>query len=181
MQLRNSSERYGLITVALHWVVAFVVPSMFALGLWMTSLTYYHAWYNQGPLIHKGVGFLLFIILLLRLLWRLMSLQPAALHRKHSFERLAAQISHILLYLLLFLLIISGYLISTVEGASLEVFNLFEVPALIQGFEEQEDIAGELHFLFAYTLLGLAALHATAALKHHFIDKDRTLLRMLGR
>ena len=61
------------------------------------------------------------------------------------------------------------------------MFGLFSVPASIQGLPNQEDIAGEIHEILAWTLMGLVALHALAALKHHFIDRDATLLRMLGR
>ncbi len=75
----------------------------------------------------------------------------------------------------------SGYLISTADGRPLEVFGLFEIPALISGIDGQEDRAGEIHLALAYSLMGLTGLHAVAALKHHFIDKDRTLLRILGR
>ncbi|MCF6281569.1 MAG: cytochrome b [Candidatus Polarisedimenticolaceae bacterium] len=181
MQIKNNHERYGLIAITLHWLVALVVPSMFALGLWMVSLTYYNPWYNQGPFIHKGVGVVLLLMTLFRLLWRFISPPPPALSRAGSFEHFAARAAHILLYLLIVLMFISGYLISTADGAPLEVFGLFDIPALIDGFEDQEDIAGDSHLLLAYGLIGLAGLHALAALKHHFFDKDSTLLRMLGR
>lgn len=180
MQLKNDQQRYGLMAMILHWLVALVVPGMFALGLWMTSLTYYDPWYQQGPDIHKGVGVLLFLIMLFRLIWRSVSPPPPALESHNSFEKMAGHALHILLYLLLLLVMISGYLISTADGRPLEPFSLFEIPALIYGFDEQEDIAGDIHMLLAYSVLGLAGLHALAALKHHFFDKDRTLLRMLG-
>jgi cytochrome b561 len=76
---------------------------------------------------------------------------------------------------------LSGYLISTADGRPLEVFGLFSVPALVAGLEHQADIAGRVHLLLAYGLVGLALLHALAAFKHGFIERDRTLLRMLGR
>jgi len=181
MQLKNDQHHYGAVAMTLHWLVALIMPAMFALGLWMTSLTYYNEWYQRGPLIHKGVGILLFVILLFRLFWRFVSPPPAGLSSYNAFEKLAGHTAHILLYLLLFLVLISGYLISTADGRPLEFFGLLELPALIYGFEDQEDIAGDIHLYSAYCMVGLVALHATAALKHHFIDKDRTLLRMLGR
>lgn len=181
MQIRNNAQHYGLISVTLHWLVALVVPCMFALGLWMTSLTYYDPWYHQGPSIHKGVGVLLFIVLLFRLLWRCISSPPPALSIHSSFEKMAGHIAHRLLYLLLILVMVSGYLISTADGHPVDMLGLFEIPALPVGFDEQEDLAGDLHLTLAYSLIGLAGLHALAALKHHFVDKDRTLLRMLGR
>lgn len=96
-------------------------------------------------------------------------------------EQRAASLAHGLLYVLLFAVMAAGYLISTADGRAIEVFGLFEVPATITGIEEQEDMAGEVHLVLAITLISLASGHALAALKHHFIDRDRTLKRMLGR
>jgi cytochrome b561 len=74
--------------------------------------------------------------------------------------------------------IISGYLISTAKGASIQVFEWFSVPATITFIPDQEDVAGLAHMLLAYLLVFIAAGHASAAIKHHFIDKDATLKRM---
>jgi cytochrome b561 len=116
-----------------------------------------------------------------RLLWRLLDPPPAPLPSHAAWERRAAGIAHRLLYLLLFAVMFSGYLISTADGRPLEVFGLFSIPAAVSGIENQEDIAGWVHLLLASSLVGLALLHALAALKHNFLDRDRTLLRMLGR
>jgi cytochrome b561 len=89
-------------------------------------------------------------------------------------------LAHGLLYLLLFALMVSGYLISTADGRGLEVFDWFAIPATLSGLKGQEDLAGEVHLYLAWSLILLAALHALAALKHHFIDRDITLKRMLG-
>ena len=80
---------------------------------------------------------------------------------------------------LLFALAASGYLISTADGRPIEVFELFSVPATLSGLEHQADIAGWAHQLLGYALLGMTVLHAGAALKHHFVDRDKTLRRML--
>jgi len=86
-----------------------------------------------------------------------------------------------LLYLLLFVIMFSGYLISTADGRAIEVFGWFDVPATITSIPNQEDVAGLVHKFAAFLLIGLVVLHAAAALKHHFIDRDRTLLRIFGR
>ena len=75
-------------------------------------------------------------------------------------------------------IMLSGYLISTADGRAIEVFSWFEVPATLSDIDGQEDIAGDIHEILAWTLIVLVALHALAALKHHFIDKDTTLKRM---
>ena len=179
--LRNTYDTYGLVAVSLHWLVALVVLGLFGLGLWMVELTYYDDWYRTAPAIHKGVGILLFITVTLRLGWRLVGPRPAPLATHSALERRIARITHGLLYVLLFAVMLSGYLISTADGRPVDVFGLFSVPALISGLPNQADVAGELHLILAISLISLAGVHALAALKHHLIDRDRTLLRMLGR
>ena len=74
---------------------------------------------------------------------------------------------------------ISGYLISTAKGQGISVFDWFEVPALITDLPQQADRAGRIHYWLALALMGLITLHVSGALKHHFIDCDPTLTRML--
>lgn len=70
MQLRNSSARYGLISILLHWGIALAVYAMFGLGLWMVTLSYYDGWYHQAPELHKSIGILLMMGLVIRVIWR---------------------------------------------------------------------------------------------------------------
>ncbi|SCZ57412.1 cytochrome b [Thiohalomonas denitrificans] len=181
MQWRNDTTRYGLAAVLMHWLVALTVFGLFGLGLWMTGLTYYDQWYQLGPWWHKSIGVSLFLLVLVRLGWRALNPQPVPLPSHARWEHRLAKTMHGLLYLLLFAIMISGYLISTADGRSLEVFGWFAIPATLHGIEHQEDIAGTIHLTLAITLVALASLHALAALKHHFLDRDRTLMRMLGR
>ena len=179
--LKNTATEYGRVTIALHWLVALAVISLFGLGLWMTSLDYYDAWYKRGPELHKGIGVLLFLVVAFRLAWRWLNPVPAPEPTHAAWERRLAGIAHAALYVLLFAVMIAGYLISTADGRPIDVFGLFSVPATLSGLENQEDIAGEIHEILAFLLIGLTLLHAAGALKHHFIDRDRTLRRMLGR
>lgn len=181
MQLRNSSSRYGLVSVLIHWLVALAVFALFAVGLWMTGLSYYSPWYQTAPALHKSVGVLLLAVMLFRLVWRFFTPQPAALSSHSTAVQLLSRLGHGALYLGLFVVMISGYLISTAEGRGIMVFDLFEIPALITGLPNQADLAGEVHFYVAWALVIFAVLHGLAALKHHFIDRDATLVRMLGR
>jgi cytochrome b561 len=123
---------------------------------------------------------LLFLFLVLRYLWRLANPLPRPEPSLSTIERRASHAVHLFLYLLLVAVMSSGYLISTADGRSIDVFGLFAVPATLTGLPSQADVAGDVHFYLAVTLIGLAAIHALAALKHHFLDRDRTLLRMLG-
>jgi cytochrome b561 len=178
---RNTDDGYGLVAVVLHWLVAVVVVGLFALGLWMVELTYYDAWYRRSADIHKGVGILLFFVVLARLGWRLVNPRPAPEPTHSRLERGAAAVTHALLYVLLFAVMAAGYLISTADGRAIDVFGLFSVPAIIAGLPGQADVAGDVHLALAIALIVLAGIHSLAALKHHFIDRDRTLFRMLGR
>ncbi|MEK7679197.1 MAG: cytochrome b/b6 domain-containing protein [Deltaproteobacteria bacterium] len=83
-------------------------------------------------------------------------------------------------YLLLFGIAVSGYLIPTADGRQVEFFNLLELPAIVSNIDRQEDIAGDIHRLSAHVMMAVVVLHGLAALKHHFLDRDETLLRMLG-
>jgi len=181
MRLQNDVRHYGLISMLLHWVVALVVVVTFGLGLWMVELTYYDPWYNKAPWVHKGIGALLFLVVVVRIAWRRISPLPLPLSSHAVWECLVAKLVHYLLYLVMLLTMVSGYLISTADGRALPVFGIIELPALISGVDQQAEIAGKIHFVLACTLIGLAILHMLAALKHHFLDQDRTLLRMLGR
>ena len=181
MSLRNTSEQYGLIAVVLHWIVALALIGLFALGLWMVGLDYYSPWYRDGPWWHRSIGLMVGAVMIVRLLFRWWGPTPVPEKSLKRYERHMASITHGLLYLLVFTIVVSGYLISTADGQPIEVFNWFNLPSLISGIENQEDIAGEVHEYLAWFMIVLASVHALAALKHHFIDGDRTLLKMLGR
>ncbi|EHO0574378.1 cytochrome b [Salmonella enterica] len=180
MQFKNTPQRYGVVSAALHWLTGLVIYGMFALGLWMVTLSYYDGWYHQAPEIHKSIGMLLMMALIVRIIWRLYSPPPVALTSYSRLTRAGAAAGHFLLYLLLFAIIISGYLISTADGKPISVFGWFEIPATLTDAGAQADIAGTLHLWFAWSLVIISLSHGVMALKHHFIDKDDTLKRMTG-
>ena len=181
MQLRNTSTRYGWVSIVIHWSVALVVFGLFALGLWMVGLDYYSLWRKDAPDLHKSIGITLFAVMLVRIVWRLLSPPPPALASYSRMTRIGAAFGHAFLYVGLFAVMIAGYLISTADGVGIPVFGLFEVPALLSGLPDQADTAGVIHLWLAWALVIFSGLHALAALKHHFIDRDATLTRMLGR
>ncbi|MEH6354750.1 MAG: cytochrome b [Marinobacter sp.] len=181
MKLRNSQATYGLVAVFLHWLVALTVAGMFGLGYWMVGLTYYDAWYKQGPDIHRSVGVLLFTGMLLRVVWRLMNPRPEPVPGHRRWELVAAHLAHGLLYLLLFVAMVSGYLITTADGSSVSVFGWFDVASITGRIKGMEDTAGVVHYWVTWSVVVLAGIHALGALKHHFIDRDKTLRRMIGR
>ncbi|MCV9877732.1 cytochrome b [Brenneria izbisi] len=181
MLWRNTSSRYGHVSILLHWISALTIYGMFALGLWMVTLGYYNDWYHLAPEIHKSIGILLFALIIFRIVWRFISPPPAPLSSYSTLTRIGATLAHIALYVVLLGILISGYLISTAEGQPISVFGWFSVPATLSGLTDQADIAGTVHLYLAWAVVVLSVLHGLAALKHHFIDGDTTLKRMLGR
>ncbi|WP_277253248.1 cytochrome b [Neptunomonas phycophila] len=179
--LTNQTDTYGWGAIALHWIVALAVIGMYPLGWYIDTLTYYDPEYRTIPHIHKSIGLILAAVVGIRIVWRLVNKTPSAIATHSPLVRLGAHAAHIALYALILTVLASGYLISTADGRGIEVFNWFMVPAIPELIEHQEDIAGSVHWYAATSLVILAGLHAVAALKHHFIDKDETLNRMLGK
>lgn len=180
MQVRNTASRFGVVTIGIHWLVAVAVFGLFGLGYWMVDLTYYDEWYRTGPDIHRSIGMLLLMVMVLRLAWRFINPVPPPLPNHSRFEVLAAHGAHLLLYVLVFVAMISGYLISTADGSSISVFNWFEVPSVTGRIKGMEDTVGLIHYWATWALVVLAGLHGLAAIKHHLVDHDDTLRRMLG-
>lgn len=175
---RNTPDAYGLVSIALHWLIAVGVLGLFALGLWMVELDYYNTWYYRAPALHKAIGVMLLGTMLLRLAWRYGNPLPRL--SGTALQQALARMMHMVLYGVLFAVMASGYLVSTADGRPVEVFGFVSLPATISGIDRQEDIAGVFHKGLALLLIGLTAIHVLAALKHHLIDRDRTLLRMLS-
>ena len=86
---------------------------------------------------------------------------------------------HSLLYGFIALLSISGYWLATADGSVLDMFSLFSLPAVLAQGEVQTELAEEAHEILAYFFVGLVLLHFLAAMKHHFLNRDRTLMRMI--
>jgi cytochrome b561 len=147
----------------------------------MVDLNYYHAWYKLAPFIHKSIGILLFFLMLFRIIWRVINVTPEAIFTHTKQERVLGSLMHKALYITVFCVIISGYLISTADGKPISVFGIFNIPASIVLIPNQEDIAGIIHFFLALLLIFMSIVHGLAAFKHHLIDKDNTLKRMLGK
>ena len=179
MKMKNSLKGYGWVAIVMHWTTALAVLALFILGLWMTDLDYYHQWYQRAPHIHKSIGIVLGIVMICRLGWRIANPTPLPEQGAGKLESRIARVVHLVFYGLLLAIVASGYLISTADGRGIDVFSWFTVPATISHLEKQEDIAGNIHYWLGWLTIGLGTLHGAMALKHHFIDKDQTLRKML--
>lgn len=177
---KNSQHHFGWVSIALHWSMALLLIAMYIIGDYMVELDYYDTWYHKAPDLHKAAGILLVMLLIVRFVWNHVQTKPQPLQAEKALQNQLARLGHLGLYGLVLVLGISGYLISTAKGQGIDVFGLFTVPALLPDSADRGELAGDIHEIAANLFLILVIIHAAAASVHHFIYKDRTLLRMLG-
>ena len=172
-------NRFNGISIALHWLVAIAYCGLFAVGAYMVTLGYYDPLYTKLPYWHKGLGVLLIFVAIARLIWGAVTPKPGPLPEHRLFEAIGANFAQWSMNLGILIVLISGYLITTSAGAGIDVLGAFTLPAIDLNMNNQEDLAGLIHWVASYIVLGIATIHAMAALKHHFKDKDATLKRIL--
>ena len=163
----------------MHWTVALLIIGLIVLGWYMVGLTYYDKWYNDSLSIHKALGMLALALACLKVIWAAVSPSPAFSATLKPWERAAARTTHIVLYAMMVAIPVTGYAISTSAGDSVSFFGWIDIPALLPKSEGLRDLAIELQYYFSYGTAGLVGLHALAALKHQFVDKDGTLRKMM--
>lgn len=174
------TPRYTPTAIALHWLIAFGILASFSLGLYMTDLSLsptklkLYSW-------HKWAGVTLFALIVFRLGWRLTHPAPALPDTMSPVLRRAANAAHWLLYGLMIAIPVSGWLMSSAKGFQTVWFGLVPLPDLLAKDGALGDTLKDVHEFLNFTLLGLVAIHSAAALKHHFIDRDTVLTRMLPR
>ena len=162
----------------LHWLIALMVFTLLGVGLYMTDMRI-SPQKLQLYMTHKSVGLTVLMLMLLRLAYRLRNPPPALPQGIPRWQKTASHISHALLYLLLFAMPISGWLMNGASGFPMKYFGLVRVPDLLARNQENLALFKAAHGYIAWTLMGLIAVHVLAALKHHFIDRDTVLRRML--
>lgn len=175
---RNTVERYGVVAQGFHWIVALCVIGLLGVGLYMTSLDPSPSAFKLYAL-HKSVGIVVLTLAVLRLLWKLTNPRPRSLPTHKNWERWLAHATHIFLYIAIIGMPLSGWIMSSAKNFPVSVFNLFTLPNLVGPSEEIARMAVQFHGLTAWALIAAIGLHFAGALKHHVIDKDGTLRRMV--
>ncbi len=173
----SSPESYTRTAVALHWGMAGFIFCAFALGWVMTDLAISPLklrMYNW----HKWTGITILTLAAIRGIWRLTH-RPPALLPMPDWQRISAHLLHVLLYVLLFVLPLSGWAYSNATGYPIVYLGLVPLPDLVAKDKLLAESLLALHEFLAATLFLVLVLHAGAALKHHFVDRDNTLRRML--
>lgn len=172
---------YSVTTRLLHWVLASLILVLIALGIAAVELDYYNRWRGDALLWHRQLGIVAFFIIIAKIIGRQAvkkQLNQLPIDFLQPWEIHVARITHWLLLFIALLIAVSGYLISISAGAAIPFFGM-QLPTLWQSSDEVRHIAETVHFYMAYLILFLVCLHAGAALKHHFIDKNEVLQRML--
>lgn len=179
MHLRNTLAGYGFVARSLHWIIVLGIVAQYFLAEAEESEGATTA--AMSPVDwHMSLGITLLALAVARVLWRIFDRTPAWPAQMRGYERILAAVVHLALYALLFAIPISGWLLASVEGEQLSLFGWFDLPTLgPPGGEEREHLIEEVHEVLFNVLFVLAILHVVAALKHHFIDRDNVLRRML--
>jgi cytochrome b561 len=175
-----ASCRYGPVAIALHWIAAALILANLAFGLYLVGLPLSPQKLRYFS-YHKWIGVTVFLLSAARLLWRLTHPAPPLPATMPPWERRAAHVSHALLYVLFFAAPLSGWLFSSANGFQTVYLGLLPIPDLLPKNKEVAEVLKTAHHWINYTLAAVIALHAAAALKHHFIDHDDVLVRMLPR
>ncbi|MDP1976585.1 cytochrome b [Undibacterium sp.] len=172
-----ATQRYSNFSIVLHWLIAILIIIAFILGNIMvdmrispTKLQYYS--------YHKWLGMTVLGFVALRLISRLLSKAPPYPANMGKVQMHIANGTHILLYVLMFAVPLSGYFYTLAAGYPVVYLGLFELPVLIGPNPEIKGSLKELHEILNNIMLVLVLLHVAAALKHHFYDKDGLLHRM---
>jgi cytochrome b561 len=174
----NNGQGYSNVAISLHWLMFAFILSNWSLGLYMVELPLspqklkLFSW-------HKWLGVTVFLVAVLRITWRLTHPAPPFPDVMPAWQRTAANLSHHLLYLLLFLVPLSGWLYSSASGVPTVYLGLMQLPDLVSKDKQMAELLKIAHVSLNITLFFLVCLHAAAALKHHFLDRDDILTRML--
>jgi cytochrome b561 len=179
MRWRNTPSRYGLVASALHWTIVIGVIAQYVLAEAGEGSDDAASGALDAMNLHMSIGVTLLALALVRAAWRFVDPAPVFPERMERYESMLARGVHVLFYVVLLALPISGWLLATLEGESLRFFGLFDLPAFTGVTAASEETIEEVHEVLFNILFGLALLHVAAALKHRFIDHDDVLQRML--
>ena len=177
---KNNPTQWGWPSITLHWATVLAILALAIVGLNMDDLPT-SLFKAKVYAFHKSLGLTVLMLTTLRLAWRLYAGAPALVPMPR-WQRLAAHASHVALYVLLLAMPLSGWLLhsaSSKSGYPLKWFGLFKVPPIAPHDPVLKHLAHDLHEGLFKVILVVVAIHVAAAFKHHFVERDDTLRRML--
>lgn len=176
MTFRNTTRAWGTLSKSLHWIIVLLIISQPIIANYADSLS---GLAKIGPLsLHKSIGITILALAIIRLVWRWLNPVPETGELK-AWERMLAGVSHLLLYALIFAIPLSGWMMSSARNFPVSWFNLVQLPDLVRPGKETYELMHDLHGALFAALFVVALLHIAGALKHHFIDRNDVLRRML--
>jgi cytochrome b561 len=178
--IRNTTSSWGSVARAFHWIIGLTILGMLAFGWWMNHIParpdrfFYRS-------IHADIGYILLVLMVLRIIWRWINPVPAMPADMPRWQRIAAAINHGALYLATFVVIFLGWAHSGArpQGDYGSFFGLFHVPQFTSPDKATADAFEDRHIFVAYVLLALVVIHLVAAAWHHFMRRDRVAARMV--
>lgn len=177
MRIKNSESQYGIVAIIFHWIMAILLIALLALGLYMDDLPIsleklkLFGW-------HKEYGMLALMLVIARSIWRIANIIPSL--SIPWWEVLAARTVHYAFYGFMFAMPITGWIMTSAAGLPVSFFGWFVFPNLVSPSPALMNLFQEIHEWLGYGLIATIVLHTSAALKHHFINKDDILRRMLS-
>ena len=177
MMLRSTAVAWGPVMRVFHWGMVVLLLATIPIGFYMADLPLGLSKLKIYAL-HKSIGITLLALATLRLLWRLGERRPTPPPMPAWQQRAAAAV-HLLLYVLMFVIPLSGWLYNSAAGFPLQWFRIFNLPALTAADPALKVIAKQVHVTGVSILIALVVAHVFAALKHQFVDRDATLRSML--
>lgn len=179
MTLKNTNDRWGSVSQALHWLIVLMILGLAIAGLVMGELpkTPKYFWVYTA---HKSMGLTVLALVLVRIGWRLYAGAPKPVAGTPTWQERIASVTHWMLYALILAMPLSGWLYDSASGLRpFRWFGLFDVPKLTAPNDALRDASHAAHEWLFWVLVALVALHAAAALYHHLFLRDATLTRML--
>jgi len=178
--IENTKESYGAAAITLHWIMAVLLIALIVIGVYMVQLpdVGFDTLKIRLILYHKALGLLALALAALRLAWRVTNVLPRLVENLPDWQKVVARFVHLSFYALMFTLPVTGWLMSSAGGFRISAFGLF-LPTLIGHDDYLFQVFITVHKWLGYALAALIFLHACAALRHHFLEKDDTLRKML--
>ena len=178
VNLRNTTARWGAVAQLLHWTVVVLVITQFVLGTTADRLPL--GMHKLAVLArHKSVGITIFMLAIIRLIWRWSNATPLLPATLRPYERRLARLTHAALYVFLLVMPLTGWIMSSARSFPVSWFGVFQLPDLVAPDRALYEAMLKTHAALAWALAAVATLHLLAALKHHIVLKDDVLRRML--
>lgn len=177
--LKNTSTTYGSVAKTFHWIIAILIIGMLIFGFILVNLKNTNPHREMLIGLHKSIGLTILLLVILRLFWRWINIQPPLPITVPFWEQMLAKSAHFFLYILIFLMIFSGWSLSSFGGHPVKFWNLIDVTLPVAKNQTISSAAFTAHQVIAWVIIGIVSFHILGALKNHFIDKNQVLRRML--